>query len=101
MAFTKKQIIEIANRRTENRGKSLELDSEFLTALQSVCLEKRWWWRRKIVAFSLVAGQSEYHLLDPQSIDAGDFQQVAKKGFKIFALPGSAPTYLTPSQRSY
>lgn len=82
----------MANRRTERRGSALDLSGEYLTALQEVCTEKRWWWRRKIAAFSLVANQAKYNLLDTQSLNMADFQQVAKNGFKIFtpsATPGS------------
>jgi hypothetical protein len=82
--FSMSQIIDMANRRTELRGKSLDLNGELLTALQEVCMEHRWWWRRRIVPFTLNAGQSKYSLLNPSQIAAVDFQQMAKNGFKIF-----------------
>lgn len=92
--FTRTQIIEMANRRTERRGASLDLNGEYLTALQEVCLERRWWWRRRIATFSLIANQSKYNLTDTTTLNMVDFQQVAKNGFKIYpptANPGPTP----------
>lgn len=82
--FSRTQIIEMANRRTERRGAPLDMGGEYLSALQEVCMERRWWWRRRIATFSLVAGQSKYNLLDSATLNMGDFQQVAKNGFKLF-----------------
>lgn len=90
--FSRTQIIEMANRRTERRGSPLDLPGEYLTALQEVCMEKRWWWRRRIATFSLVAGQAKYNLLDTATLNMADFQQVARNGFKIYTTsvtPGS------------
>jgi len=88
--FSKQQMIQVANLRTEKRAQTLDQDSEFYTALQEVCLERRWWWRRRIGTFTMVAGTSRYVLSQIQD-QAGqalsDVQQIAKNGFKIY-YPG-------------
>ena len=66
------------------------MNSEFYIALQELCLEKRWWWRRRINAFTIQAGVAQYDLTDSAGINAADLQQVAKNGFKLF-YPGSTP----------
>ena len=99
--FSWSQIIDMANRRTEQRGASLNLDSELYIALQELCLERRWWWRRRVNLFTITAGISQYNLNTTGNgqLNAPDLQQVAKNGFKIFAsgaqpqqnLPGCWP----------
>jgi len=88
--FSWSQIIALANRRTEQRGDTLDLNGELYLALQELCLERRWWWRRRIVTFTIVAGQPLYDLTANATgdINAPDLQQIAKNGFKIF-VPGS------------
>ena len=49
-------LIEIADRRTERRGKTLDLDSELVMAVQEVCQERRWHWRKKSIRFQTSAG---------------------------------------------
>jgi len=97
--FSWSQIIEVANRRTEQRGTSLDLNGELYIALQELCLEKRWWWRRRVSLFTIVANQSMYDttaFLDTTSptaatpINAPDLQQICKNGFKIFST-GTPP----------
>lgn len=61
--WTRSQIIELADRRTERRGsKTLDLNSELLLALQTLILERRWSWRRKISMFQIRGGQWQYDL---------------------------------------
>lgn len=87
--FSWQQVIDLANKRTEQRGTSLDLDGELYIALQELCLERRWWWRRKVALFNIVSGQATYDLTSNASgaVAAPDLQQIAKNGFKIF-VPG-------------
>jgi hypothetical protein len=94
--FSRQQIIEIANRRTERRGTSLDLNAELLLALQEFTLERRWWWRRRTVQFTLQAGVSQYDLTEPDTINAFDFQQVARGGVKVFPPTTVPPTPVPP-----
>ena len=88
------QVIDIANRRTEKRAGSLDLNAEFTLALQELCLYQQWWWREKSVAFTLKAGQVVYDMSDPlNGIDAPDWHQVTKRGFKIYATPSGDKKY--------
>jgi hypothetical protein len=92
--FTRTQLIAMADARTEKRGKVLNLDAEFLTALQEFCLEQRWWWRKKSVAFNTVAGTATYDLGD-STRDSIDCEQIVKGGVKLFTS-GTTYTELTP-----
>ncbi len=91
--FSWNQIVEMAGRRTEKRGISLDLNGELYIALQELCLAKRWWWRRRIITFTIQQGQSTYDLTSTASgaATAPDLQQIAKNGFKIF-VPSTPPT---------
>lgn len=61
--WSRSMLIELADRRTERRGsKTLDLNSEFLMALQDLCMQRRWTWRRKFSVFQLVPGQWQYDL---------------------------------------
>jgi hypothetical protein len=84
--FSWDEIVQLVNLRTENRGESLDLNGELYLALQELCLEKRWWWRRKVVTFNIVAGEALYDLTSTLAgaAYAPDLQQIAKNGFKIF-----------------
>lgn len=95
--FSWAQIVQMANRRTEQRGTSLDLNGELFVALQELCLERRWWWRRRIVNFTINAGQPTYNLLNEANgaLYAPDLQQVAKNGFKIF-VPTTPPLGYPP-----
>lgn len=93
--FSRSQIISTVSRRTEQRGSALDLGGEFIIALQDICLESRWWWRRRVNTFSLVAGQAKYDLTDAAGANAPDLQQIAKNGFKIFAT-GTPQSYVCP-----
>lgn len=94
--FSWEQVKQAANRRTEKRGDSLDLDAELYVALIELCLETRWWWRRRVATFSLVANQPQYDLTSTAGANAADFQQVAKNGFKIF-YPGTPPQAPPPN----
>ncbi len=95
--FSWDQVIQLANRRTEQRGESLDLDGELYIALQELCLEKRWWWRRRVNLFTIQAGVPQYDLTATTTgaINAPDMQQVAKNGFKIFTS-GAQPSQNLP-----
>jgi hypothetical protein len=82
--FSRTQCIEIAQKRTERRGESLDLNGEFILALQEVCMETRWWWRRKTAVFALTAGTTKYDLTDPAGFNAADFHQAARKAVRIY-----------------
>lgn len=61
--WTRTMLIELADRRTERRGsKTLDLNSEFLMALQYLCMELRWSWRRKTSSFLMKPGQWQYDM---------------------------------------
>jgi hypothetical protein len=79
----------MADRRTERRGsKTLDLQSEFLMALQEFCMEYRWPWRRTTTQLMTSAGNWEYDLTDPANANAPDLQQFMQHGVKIY--PNSA-----------
>jgi hypothetical protein len=84
--FSWDEIVQLAGLRTEQRGQSLDLSGELYIALQELCLERRWWWRRRVTVFNIVAGQALYDLTSSAAgaINAPDLQQIAKNGFKIF-----------------
>lgn len=82
-------IIDTASRRTGRvaEGK-LNLNTEYMDALQAFCSEHWWWWRRKTVAFVTTPGISVYDLADPQSpVNALDCQKV--RLMQLFLGPGS------------
>jgi hypothetical protein len=61
--WTRSMLIELADRRTERRGsKTLDLNSEFLMALQMLCMERRWFWRRRTAFFQMLPNQWQYDL---------------------------------------
>lgn len=90
--FSRTQCIEIAQKRTERRGESLDLEGEFILALQEVCMETRWWWRRKTAISALVAGTTKYDLTDESGFDAADFHQAARKAVRIYTASGQSHT---------
>ena len=94
--FSWDQVKQVANRRTEGRGSSLDLDAEAFVALQELCLETRWWWRRRVATLNLIAGQPQYDLTNTAGFNAADFQQFAKNGVKLFS-PGSPPQQPPPN----
>jgi hypothetical protein len=100
--WTTQTLIELADRRTERRGsKTLDLNSEFLMALQYLCMEARWSWRRKVGFFQMTPGKWTYDLTNPIIAGgpaANDLQQFVKHGVKIYPNPGNYTTWgeLTP-----
>lgn len=89
--FSRTQCIEIAQKRTERRGASLDLEGEFILALQELCLETRWWWRRKTATRTLISGTARYDLTDPAGFNAADFHQAARKAVRIYNPSGGSP----------
>ena len=88
--WTRSQLIELADRRTERRGsKTLDLNSEFLLALQFLCMDRRWSWRRKLAFFQIVAGQWQYDLTVKPPPSVGIFYAVSN----FFDGPTPAPIY--------
>lgn len=94
--FSWEQVKQTANRRCEKRGDSLDLDAELFVALMELCTETRWWWRRRVATFTLVANQPKYDLTSTTGANAADLQQVAKNGLKLF-YPGSPPQQPPPN----
>jgi hypothetical protein len=90
--FSRTQCIEIAQKRTERRGASLDLGSEFIAALQEVCMETRWWWRRKTAIFTLTSGTAKYDLTDQSGFNAADFHQAARKSVRIYNQVSGSPS---------
>lgn len=87
--WTQSQLVELADRRTERRGsKTLDLDSEFLMALQEFCMETRWEWRRKVAMFTLQAGVWQYDLT-ALATPIVDVHQFVKHGVKFCLNPGT------------
>jgi hypothetical protein len=81
--MTKKSIIEAANKRTELRGKALDLDVEFLIALQLFCKETFWYWRRKTATFNTVAATPTYDLTAAAGGTSKDFHTFCKDGVRL------------------
>jgi hypothetical protein len=90
--FSRTQCIEIAQKRTERRGATLDLGAEFILALQEVCIETRWWWRRKTAIFTLVAGTTRYDLTDQSGFNAADFHQAVRKAVRLYDSTGVVST---------
>jgi hypothetical protein len=83
-------MVELADRRTERRGsKTLDLDSEFLMALQTLVMERRWSWRRKVAMFMMQAGVWQYDMTDQNNANARDLHQFVKHGVKYYPNPGN------------
>jgi hypothetical protein len=98
--WTMSALIELADRRTERRGsKTLDLNSEFLMALQHLCMEKRWYWRRKTAMFQMTPSVWQYDLsAAAPGPNAADIQQFVKHGVRFYpAGIGASPwAELTP-----
>lgn len=97
--WSRRQLIELADRRTERRGsKVLDLNQEFLLALSEFCMEARWPWRRKTSWLETYVGLINYDLtqsapyqptLAPdgvliQGANINDLQQFAQHGVKLY-----------------
>jgi hypothetical protein len=101
--WTTSALIELADRRTERRGsKTLDLDAEFAMALQHLCMEKRWFWRRKLVVFPLVIGTWQYDLSAVGTLllpgpNAKDIHQFVKHGVRYYPSSSTdASSEITP-----
>src|SRR5262252_6926947 len=111
--WTRSQLIELADRRTERRGsKTLDLDSEFFMALQHFLMETRWSWRRKTSVFNLQTGVWQYDLTamlptpSPNAYTSQPTWQLASAqragGFDYLMFPpGTVLPVLTPGQTVY
>ncbi len=65
--MTRTAIIDMANRRTKGIGAELDMNGEFMDALQSLCMEHWWWWKKKVVYWDTETGVSAYDLAEPES----------------------------------
>jgi hypothetical protein len=74
--MTKTQIVELADTRTERRGKTLNKKLELLNALQEFCMESRFYWRKKTVTFSTIAGTATYDLSASGGINESDAEEI-------------------------
>jgi hypothetical protein len=82
--FTPAEIIELAMKRTERRGKTLDLKKELVIVAQEFCQERRWHWRKKSTAFNTAAGTEIYDLADQAGMAGLTCERVCKEGPKIF-----------------
>jgi len=55
-------LIQMANKRTEFRGKALDLPNELVMAVQELCQERRWHWRKQSIAFPTEPNVAVYDL---------------------------------------
>jgi hypothetical protein len=95
--WKRSELIDVADRRTDRRAsKKLDLDSEFLSALQEFCLEFRWPWRRKTKRFDLIADQSAYDMTDPLLMNMQDMHLFQEHGVHLLKPPSVDPVELTP-----
>jgi hypothetical protein len=85
LGLTVDQIIEMANKRTERRGKNLNLVTELLIAIQELAQERRWHWRKKSVKFSTVPGTSLYDLSMQSGMEGLTCERVCKEGPRIYS----------------
>src|SRR5581483_6693352 len=97
IGYTKTSIIELANKWTERKGKTLDLNAEYMTAIQDVCAETRWWWRRKRFTFPTVAGTQTYDLTNASVIanPVNHFEKFLRDGARLY-LSQSDYNCLTP-----
>jgi hypothetical protein len=74
--FTRRSMIEFVHRRTKKIGADLDMDGELLTALQELCGEQKWYWRRKSVSFQTEAGNPTYNVADIIEVDGPSIEQL-------------------------
>lgn len=82
--FTPQQIIEIAMKRTERRGKTLDLKAELVTVIQELVGEHRWHWRKKSVTFQTEGGTPTYDLTTIPEMAGLTCERVCREGPKLF-----------------
>lgn len=87
----RQRIIDAANKRTGGvAGDKLDLNLEFLSAIQDFCLERQWWWRKKTVTLDTLEGTNVYDMAGPNSpVFALDCQRMIKVQF--FPTNGQVP----------
>jgi hypothetical protein len=70
--LTRQSVIEVVHKRTKRIGESLDMNLEFLVALQEFCASNRWYWRRRSLPFNSAQGEPVYDFAD---IGAGDLER--------------------------
>ena len=82
--FSPADIIEMAMKQTERRGKQLDLPKELANVAQEFCQERRWHWRKKSLKFSLSPTISTYDLGTQPGMFGLTCERVAKNGVRLF-----------------
>jgi hypothetical protein len=96
LGFTPADIIELAMKQSERRGKQLDLPKELANVAQEFCQERRWFWRKKTITFSTVAAQPVYDLTSVDSSMTGlTCERVLKDGATLY-VSSSEMYRLTP-----
>mgnify|MGYP005815899601 CR=1 FL=1 len=93
--MTFEQIIDVANSRTDNRGKKLQLNWELYTVIQDLCSRHRWYWRRKRYTFNTAQGTETYDLTDSSVIASSgglDVEEIIKNS--VFLVNGATKSQL-------
>lgn len=100
--FKPSDLIDLADRRSERRGKTLDLKRELLLSTQELCQERRWHWRKKSIAFQTESGKPVYDLSETDDMKGLTVERVCGgyvkghwQGPKIFRSPAEGSD-LTP-----
>jgi hypothetical protein len=91
-------LIDTAHRRTGMVAEAkLNSDGEYLDALQSFCLERQWWWRKKTVALITDPTVAVYDMAAPTSpVNALDCQKIVEVNY--FPTNAQTPIILPPDK---
>ena len=84
LGYSPQQIIEMAQKRTERRGKTLDLPAELTIVAQELCQEHRWHWRKKSIVVTTVAGTAVYNLGAQLGMAGLTCERVCREGPKLF-----------------
>ena len=78
MAYSIDEIVQAANDQAERRidETKLNLRRELFLTIQELLHQNRFWWARKTVTFSTVAGTSEYDLTSATGANAVDVEEI-------------------------
>lgn len=77
MSFTVSDIIEVVNKRTENRASNkLDLKREFYLGLAEFVNNQHFWWRRKNSFLTTTINAAEYDLNDETNANAPDIDEI-------------------------
>lgn len=60
--MTRDAIINLADSWSERKGKQFDLQTLYEVTVQHICKQSRFWWRKKIVTFSLTVNTKTYDL---------------------------------------